>query len=389
MYDFSKETNRFNTTSLKWDVKESELPMWVADMDFEVCPEILKAMRERFDNHIFGYNIIPDEWYNAYILWWKNKHNYVIDKDWLLFSTGVVPSISSIVRRLTLPGEKVLIQTPVYNIFFNSIINNGRFVLESPLKYENHEYSIDFKDLEEKLSDPQVSLMILCNPHNPIGKIWDKETLERIGHLCVKYNVVVISDEIHCDITNPGVSYVPFQSVSEECRMNSIMCIAPTKAFNIAGLQTSALCIPNPVLRHRVNRGLNNDEIAEGNTFACVAAIAAFNQGSSWNEEMREYIYNNKQYVSTELEKNLPSVYAIKQDSTYLMWVDVSAITGDSVKLTKYIREKTGLYISDGEEYGESGRCFVRINVATQFSRVKDGTKRFIDGIKMYIKDNK
>ena len=276
IYDFGTPVARRGMDSLKWDVAEGELPMWVADMDFQTAPEIRQALMERMAHGVFGYSVVPERWYDAYIQWWKTRHGYTMERDWLIFCTGVVPAISSIVRKLTTPAEKVLIQTPVYNIFFNSILNNGRQVLESPLRYDGEAYGIDFADLEEKLSDPQTTLMILCNPHNPVGKIWDAETLRRIGALCKKYNVVVVSDEIHCDLTDPGTGYVPFASVSEECRENSITCIAPTKAFNMAGLQTAAVSVHNPVLRHKVWRGLNTDEVAEPNAFAVEAAVAAF-----------------------------------------------------------------------------------------------------------------
>ena len=290
MYDFDKITERRGVGSLKWDVPERELPMWVADMDFETAPEVTEALKARAAHAIFGYSVITEDWYDAYIRWWKRRHNLVMEKEWLIFCTGVVPAISSAVRKLTTVGENVLVQTPVYNIFFNSIRNNGRNILESPLVYDGRQYSIDFADLEDKLSDPQTTLMLLCNPHNPVGKIWDKETLARIGELCAKHHVLVLSDEIHCDLTDPGYEYVPFASVSEVCRSNSITCMAPTKAFNLAGLQTAAVMVPDPVIRHKLNRGLNTDEVAEPNAFAVGAAVAAFEKGESWLEELREYL---------------------------------------------------------------------------------------------------
>lgn len=387
MYSFDKIIDRKNTNSLKWDVLDGELPMWVADMDFEVLPEIKEALRNRVEKGIYGYNIIPEEFYESYMSWWKAEHDFEIEHDWLLFSAGVVPSISSIVRRLTRPAEKVLIQTPVYNIFFNSIYNNGRYILESPLKYENYSYSIDFEDLKLKLSDPQTTLMILCNPHNPVGKIWTKEELQKIVELCYKYDVKLISDEIHCDITSPSKKYVPILSVSEHAKEIAIALVAPTKAFNIAGLQTSALIIPNKDLRHYVNRGLNNDEIAEPNTFAIWAACAAFKYGHQWNLELREYIEKNKEYVSSRLKGTL--LYPIKQDATYLMWIDISNVSNDSLAFRDYIRKTTGLYLSDGDEYGESGRCFLRMNIATPFSNVKDGTERLLKALNLYLNENK
>lgn len=381
MYDFDKATDRRNTHSLKWDVKEGELPMWVADMDFETAPEIIEALNKRLQHGIFGYTDISEDWYDAYVGWWKRRHHMMIEKDWLIFCTGVVPAISSIVRKLTTPAEKVLIQTPVYNIFFNSILNNGRQVLESPLVYDGTDYHIDFEDLEEKLADPQTTLMILCNPHNPVGRIWDKETLHKIGELCSKHHVVVISDEIHCDLTNPGTEYIPFASVSEVCRENSITCIAPTKAFNMAGLQTAAVVVPNPVLRHKVWRGLNTDEVAEPNAFAVDAAIAAFTKSEAWLEALRVYLYENKRYAVSFIEEQLPQLKVVPSDATYLLWIDCSNISDDTEVLAKKLREKTGLYLSAGQAFGGNGTLFLRMNTACQKKVLEDGLNRLKEGI--------
>lgn len=380
-YDFDKLTNRRNTGSLKWDVSENELPMWVADMDFETAPEIIDALKERVNHGIFGYSILPNEWEDAYINWWKNRHNFVIEREWLTFCTGVVPAISSIVRKLTTPAENVVIQTPVYNIFFNSILNSGRNVLESPLVYENGEYHIDFNDLEEKLANPQTSLMILCNPHNPIGKIWDKDTLAKIGELCYKHNVVVVSDEIHCDITAPDREYIPFASVSDICKNNSVTCIAPTKAFNIAGLQTAAVVVPNPNIHHKVWRGLNTDEVAEPNAFAVTATVAAFNNGGDWLNELNKYIDDNKKYVAKFIEENLSNLHVVPSEATYLLWLDCSNITDDANVLASDIRSYNGLYLSAGNQYGATGKNFLRLNTACQRSVLVKGMNRLKDAI--------
>ncbi|MBQ5735023.1 MAG: pyridoxal phosphate-dependent aminotransferase, partial [Lachnospiraceae bacterium] len=343
-YDFDKIIDRHNTGSLKWDVAYNELPMWVADMDFETAPEIIDALKKRVEHGVFGYSILPKEWEDAYITWWRDRHNFEIEPEWLTFCTGVVPAISSIVRKITTPAEKVIIQTPVYNIFFNSILNNGRNVIESELVYNGKDYHIDFEDLEEKLADPQTSLMILCNPHNPVGKIWDKDTLSKIGELCYKHNVVVLSDEIHCDITDLDSNYVPFASVSDICKNNSITCIAPTKAFNIAGLQTAAVVIPNKNLHHKVWRGLNTDEVAEPNAFAVAATVAAFNEGGEWLNELKRYITDNKAYVREFIERELPMLNLTPSKATYLLWLDCSNVTDDATVFADQIREYNGLY---------------------------------------------
>lgn len=389
MYDFETPINRRNSGSLKWDVPEGELPMWVADMDFYAAPAIRKAIEDRSAHGVFGYTVVTDEWYDAYINWWKRRHHFEIQKDWLIFCTGVVPAISSIVRKLTTVAEKVLIQTPVYNIFFNSIINNGRYVEESPLIYENGEYSIDFEQLEKQLSDPQVRMMILCNPHNPVGKIWDRETLSRIGDLCVKHNVIVVSDEIHCDITDPDSEYIPFASVSENCRNNSVTCIAPTKAFNIAGINTAAVVVPNESLRLRVDRGLNTDEVAEPNVFAVPTAIAAFDHSEDWLDELRAHFAENKKIVYEFIEREISVLKTVRGKATYLIWIDCSGVCDDAEDFVNLVRKHTGLYVTAGGHYGDSGKKFLRMNIACPKSVLADGLERLKRGTELYIESKK
>ena len=267
-FDFDRITDRRNTGSLKWDAAEAELPMWVADMDFQTAPAVLDALRHKIQSGIFGYSIVTEEWYQSIISWWNRRHGFWMQKEWLIFCTGVVPAVTCAVKRMTNVGDNVVVQTPVYDIFFHSIENHGRHVLENRLKYEGGEYSINFADLEQKLADPLTTMMILCNPHNPTGNIWSRQDLERIGELCRRYHVTVLADEIHCDLTSPGCDYIPFASISESCRDSSITCISATKAFNMAGLQTAAVVIPDERIRNIMLRGLNADEIAEPNSFA-------------------------------------------------------------------------------------------------------------------------
>lgn len=386
-YNFDKVIERRKSNSMKWNVAENELPMWVADMDFQTAPEVIDAIKMRADQGCFGYTEIPEKWYQAYINWWKNRHDFVLQKEWLMFCTGVVPAISSIVRKLTTPAEKVLVQTPVYNIFFNSILNNGRQIVENPLKFDGAEYQIDFEDLQRKLSDPQTTMMILCNPHNPIGKIWDRATLEKIGELCFENHVVVVSDEIHCDLTDPGMFYVPFASVSDICRDNSITCVAPTKAFNLAGLQTAAISVPNDVLRHKVWRGINTDEVAEPNAFAVDAAIAAFTQGDKWLDNARTYIYENKQYAVDFVKNEIPQAEVISSDATYLLWIYCKNMIGTAAEAATIIRESTGLYLSAGSQFSGNGADFLRMNIACPRSVLKDGLQRLKVGIQTYERE--
>ena len=375
-YDFDKITDRRNTTSLKWDVAENELPMWVADMDFETAPAVKASIVKTAEHGIFGYSITTDEYFNAYANFFRERYGAPFTTDAMVYVSGIVPAISSIVRRITNPGENVLIQAPVYNIFYNCILNNGRQVLSSDLVYKDGAYSIDFEDLEKKLALPQTSLMILCNPHNPIGKIWDKKTLKKIAELCEKYSVTVISDEIHSPITEPGKKYTPFASVSKAADEISITCIAASKSFNIAGLQSSCLYIKNPTLRHKIFRGINNDEVGEPNIFATNANIAALNDGREWLDELNVYIAENKRFAEKYIDDNIPSLHVVSSEATYLLWVDISGVTYDSVRFTENLRNATGLFVNDGAEYGECARSFIRINLATQRARVKDGLER-------------
>lgn len=383
-YDFDTPVDRRHTASLKWEVTQRELPMWVADMDFRTAPEIREALQERAGHGVFGYSVVPPEWYAAILHWWEERHAFRMEKDWLLFCTGVVPAISSMVRKLTTAGENVLVLTPVYNIFFNSIVNNGRRVLECPLLYQNGGYQVDFADLEEKLRDPQTTMMLLCNPHNPIGKIWDRTVLARIGELCARYHVTVISDEIHCDLTMPGCSYTPFASVSDACRDNSATCIAPTKAFNLAGLQTSAIVVPDENLRNKVNRGINTDEVAEPNSFAVTAAVSAFEKGGSWLDALRDYLQENRCLTQNFLRQELPGIQLVSGDATYLLWLDCAAVTGSATELAEFIREHTGLYLSDGAQYRGNGGQFLRLNTACPRAVLQDGLNRLRQGIREF-----
>lgn len=382
-FQFDESVDRRNTGSMKWDVAKGELPMWVADMDFRTAPGIIEKITGRAKQGVFGYTVVTDEWYQAYQTWWKKRHDFEIRKEWLVFCTGVVPAISSIVRKVTTVGENVVVLTPVYNIFFNSILNNGRNVLESRLKYDGSRYRIDLDDLEEKLSDPQTTLFILCNPHNPVGKIWERETLERIGDLCSKHHVLVLSDEIHCDITEPGWEYTPFASVSENCRTNSITCVAPTKAFNLAGLQTAAVIVPDDHLRHKVSRGLNTDEVAEPNVFAAIAPIAAFTCGGEWLDSLRDYLWENRAFAEEYIKKEIKGISPVSARATYLLWLDCRNMSGSSTQFCHFIRSHSGLYLSDGNEY-RNGEGFLRMNLACPRQQVEDGLKRLKESVSAY-----
>ena len=390
MKEFSKVINRRNTNSLKWDVGESELPMWVADMDFKTADCITNAIVAKAKSGVFGYQIVPDAWYEAIINWWRTRHGFAIGKDWLCFCTGVVPAITSSIKRLTNVGDNVVVLTPVYDIFFHSIENTGRHTLECPLVYANGSYSIDFADLESKLAEPLSTLLILCNPHNPVGKVWEKDELKRIGELCAKHGVTVFSDEIHCELTAPDVGYTPFASASEKCKDISVTALSASKTFNLAGLQSASVFASNEQIRNKVVRGLNSDELAEPNAFAIEATVAAFStEGGEWLDALREHIVKNKATAVAFLNKHLPEIKPIAQNATYLMWLDCSAICDDAERLCDFIRAETGLYVNAGNKYRGNGRYFLRLNVACPESTLLDGLNRLKVGINRYTDKQK
>ena len=383
-YDFDRVTQRRGTDSVKWSVAEGELPMWVADMDFQTAPEILEALQRRLDHGIFGYATIPESWYDAYIGWWQRRHGFRLERDALLFCTGVVPAISSVIRALTAPDAAVVLQTPVYNMFFRNATDNGRRVAENPLCYRDGAYTVDFADLEAKLADPRTEAMILCNPHNPIGKLWDAPTLERIGALCLKHHVLVISDEIHCDLTLPGRGYIPFASVSAACRDNSITCLAPTKTFNLAGLHSAALSVPDREIRRRVQQALHTDSLAEPGSFAVCAAEAAYGQGAPWLDALRDYLAENRRRVAEFLAAEVPGVRLVAGEATYLLWLETGL---PSRALAAFLRARTGLFVTAGAVYGAPGDRFLRMNVACPRSVLEDGLRRLQEGMAAWTRE--
>lgn len=384
VFDFDTPLERRGTGAIKWEVGENELPMWIGDMDFATAPAVQKTIQKRAEHGAFGYTDINDEWRNAYTNWWHDRHGLDIHPDWLVFATGVIPILSSCVRKLSTPAEKVVVLTPIYNTFFNCILNNGRVPLECPLDCdpETLTYTLNFERLEACLSDPQASLMIFCNPHNPVGKLWDRDTLARVGALCRRYGVIVLSDEIHCDLVEPGKQYVPFASVSDDCRAVSVTCLAPSKAFNIAGIHSAAAMVPDPVLRHKVWRALNTDEVGEPNVFAVGAAVAAFTEGGDWLDALRDYIFENRRYVADYVAAHIPGIRVVPSEATYFLWLDCTALCGgdsslpDSQALAADIRAKTGLFLTAGTVFHGEGVRFLRLNVACPREYVEDGLAR-------------
>ena len=375
--DFKSIIDRHDTNSLKWDYFDDDLPMWVADMDFKVAPAIQNAIQKTANHPIYGYTVVPDELFEAYINWWDRRYGFKMSRDDMAYSIGVMPSISSMIRCLTDVGDEILIQSPVYHVFYYVIEDNGRKVLENELIYENGKYRIHFDDLDEKLS--KVKMMILCNPHNPIGKIWSREELAKIDELCEKHDVILISDEIHCDLTDPGIKYNPFENISRS--NNVITCLSPSKSFNIAGFQSSIIHTKNRVLLESIKTQMHIDNSDSCNVFAASAVMSAYNESEGWLEELKEVLYENKRIVKEYLANELPVIKLVECDATYLLWLDCSALNVPSKVLCGFLRTNQGLFLSAGVDFGQCGDNFMRMNIACPQKLLEDGLSRLKAGV--------
>ncbi len=381
-YNFDEIVPRKGTNSVKWDSRgyDDVIPMWVADMDFETAPAVKEAVIKRAGHGAFGYTHVPDEYYASVIRWFGRRHGFKIEKEWILYIPGIVPALSAIVKAMTVPGDKVIIQTPVYNCFFSSIRNNGCEILSNPLVYKDNTYSIDFDDLERKAADHAAKVMILCNPHNPAGRVWTREELSRIGDICLRNNVFVLADEIHCELTYPGRDYTPFASLLDEFRMNCAVCCSPSKAFNIAGLQISNIVCADPVARARIDRAINVNEVCDVNPFGVLALMAAYDEGEDWLDELRAYIYENYLIFKDFFEKKLPDFPVLPLEGTYLAWVNCSILGTGSQEIEDRLIDENKVWVNAGVHYGPDGDSFVRVNLACPRSILLEGLDRLYKG---------
>ncbi|OPJ65082.1 MalY/PatB family protein [Clostridium oryzae] len=385
-YNFDEIYERRKTNSVKWSSEDSDvLPLWVADMDFKVPPAVTDALVKKAEEGIFGYNILPQEYYDAICNWWKRRHNWSIKKDWIVFSPGIVTALNIILEGITKPGDKVLLQTPVYHPFYKVIKNNKCDLIENPLKVINGKYCMDFEDLEQKIAANNVKVMILCSPHNPVGRVWTEDELRKIGDICLKHNVIVISDEIHCDLVYSPNVHIPFASISEEFLNNSITCTAPSKTFNLAGLQISNIIVPNEKLRTKVEAAFARNTIGEPTSFAITAAIAAYNQGEQWLDELIKYLYGNYEFLKEFLEEKLPELKVAHLEGTYLTWVDCSALPYKGDQLKDFFLEKAKLWFNEGIMFGAAGKEFIRINIACPRSTLAEALSRMEKAIKAFV----
>ncbi len=378
-YDFDTLIDRRGTNSYKWNLPQHSdvIPMWVADMDFRTAPAIVEALKRRVDHGIYGYVTVPDAFYQAAIDWFSRRHSWHIERDWMLYTSGVVPALSAIIKAFTQPGDKVAVQTPVYNCFFSSIRNNGCHIVESPLIATGDTYVIDYDSLEQVTSDPQVKLLLLCNPHNPTGRVWTRHELARLGEICMRNGVIIVSDEIHCELTMPGIDYVPMASISPELQDHCITCVSPSKSFNTAGLQIAIMATDNAEWRQKIDRAVNDNEVCDVNPFGVEALIAAYNQGEDWLDELRAYLHGNYQALKEFFSQNMPACRVTRLEGTYLVWVDITSTGLTSDALTERLLRDGHVWVNSGTMYGKhAGEGYIRINIACPRSRMLQGLAR-------------
>ncbi|MCM1111588.1 MAG: pyridoxal phosphate-dependent aminotransferase [Clostridium sp.] len=377
-FDFDRIVPRRGTNSYKWDSAPSDdiLPMWVADMDFQTAPCIIEALQRRVAHGIFGYTRVPDRYFDAVIGWFGRRHGWKISRDEIIYTSGVVPAISAVIKALAHPGEGVIVQTPVYNCFFSSIRNNGCRVVENPLVYNDGRYSIDFDDLEAKASAEDVTLLLLCNPHNPAGRVWTRDELDRINRICKANGVLVISDEIHGELVFPGHRFVPFASVSEECSRNSVTCNSPSKAFNTAGLQIANIISCDPQRRSAIDRAININEVCDVNPFGVEALIAAYSDGEPWLAALNDYLCHNYLVLREFFDRELPGLTVTEMEGTYLVWVDCRPLGLGSDEIEERLMAQEKLWLNSGTMYGKDG--FMRINIACPRRVMLDGLGRLL-----------
>lgn len=387
-YDFDKVVPRRGTNSYKWDLVKQEdvIPLWVADMDFAVAPPIQEALRKRMEHPVFGYTLVPDSYYEAVINWFCRRHNWHIEKDWILYTSGVVPAVSCAIKAFTLPGEKVLLQTPAYNCFFSSIRNQGCEVLENELVREGDTYHIDFDDFERKCADEKTTVFLLCNPHNPCGRVWIKEELQRMADICRKHHVKVISDEIHCEIIMPGCHFTPFALVDED---NGVTLNSPSKNFNIAGLQIANVICKNDEWRRRIDRVINIYEVCDVNPFGVIALQVAYNECGDWIDEMNQYVWGNYQYLKRFVLDELPQIQVIRMEGTYLAWLDIMCYELSSDEATQQLLHEGRVFVSSGTLYGrKAGEGYLRLNLACPRETLKQGLVRLGRVLGQYAGDD-
>ena len=378
-YNFDERIDRRGTGCVKWDMAPDKdvLPLWVADMDFRAAPAILEAVKKRAEHGVFGYTVVEDDYYDAVISWFRRRHQWNIKREEILYTTGVVPAMSVAVKALTMPGEKVIILSPDYNCFFSSVRNNGCEVVESVLVRTGSRFTVDWQDFEAKCADEKATVFLLCNPHNPTGRVWTKEELERMNDICLRHHVKVVSDEIHCELMMPGHVFQPFAAVSEACRQNSVILNSPSKSFNIAGLQAANIICSQPEWRRRLDRAININEVCDLNPFGPVALKAAYNESEDWIDELNQYLWGNYQALCAFAKEHLPQWDVCTLEGTYLPWIDITATDMTSQEYSDRLLSEAKVWVNPGTMYGpQSGEGYIRMNIACPRSILTEALQR-------------
>jgi len=382
-YDFDKTIDRRATNSYKWDsAPEGVLPMWVADMDFRTAPATIDALQKRVAHGIFGYTRVPDAYYDAVTSWFSRRHGWDIDREWIIYTSGVVPAVSAVIKAMTVPGDKVIVQTPVYNCFFSSIRNNGCEIVSNPLRRTADTYEMDFDALERCAADPRAKVMLLCNPHNPAGRVWTPDELTRLGNICLRNGVTVVADEIHCELVYQGFKYTPFASLSDAFLHRSVTCLSPSKAFNIAGLQIANIVAFDNDLRSRIDKAININEVCDVNPFGVAATIAAYNEGEEWLNQLVDYLHGNYEAMAEFCRRELPEFPITRLEGTYLVWMDCSSLGMPSDALEHALLDDARLWLNAGTMYGAEGEGYMRWNIACPRSVMLDGLNRFLNFVR-------
>ena len=384
-YNFDEVVCRKHTDALKLEAlvprwgRTDLLPMWVADMDFKTPPFIVEVMKKRMECEVFGYTAKPESWYEAIISWQKRRHKWTITKEMISFVPGVVPALAMAVQAFTQRGEKVMIQQPVYNPFAQVIRNNHRELVNCPLELKDGQYHINFKLFEKKIKG--CKLFLFCHPHNPGGRVWTREELKKVATICAQNNVIIVADEIHADLTLLPYEHIPFASVSEEAKQNSVVFASPSKAFNMAGLATSYAVIANPTLRRRFESYVEGNELAAGNVFAFNTVVAAYNKGEEWLQQMLTYVQGNIDEVVSYIKENIPQLKVIIPQASYLVFIDFSALQLNQKDIVALCTNRAHLALNDGSIYGEEGNGYMRINLACPRSVVRQALAQLKDAI--------
>lgn len=391
-YNFDERVERRNTNCIKWDTAERSygdkdiIPLWIADMDFKAPQEVVDAIKERAEHGVFGYTRRSQESYKSVIGWMKKRYNWDVKREWIKFAPGVVPGLNIIVQAYTKPGDEIIIQTPVYHPFYSIIKNNGCQIVENPLKYAKGRYEMDFDNLKKSITK-KTRMIILCSPHNPVGRVWTKDELMQLGNIALENDILVVADEIHGDLAyKPNVHNV-FASISEEFADNSIICTAPNKTFNIAGLKTANIIIKNPKLRSQYELQFERAFLEGPTVLGDIAQTAAYTHGEQWYEEMMEYVTGNLEYTMDFFKTRIPKIKITRPEGTYLLWLDCSALHMTNEDLNDFFIKKCKVWFNNGESFGKAGANFVRLNIATSRSVLQEAYERIereiniLDGI--------